>query len=106
MAALAGVFLTHYNGAIGPSEASAMKSVRYVALVAVGGMASLWGTLFTSALLTFLSLRGVFGSYDDAVFAGVLIAVMLVAPEGVLQARPRALLASLRSRLARGGEAA
>jgi branched-chain amino acid transport system permease protein len=106
MAALAGVLLTHYNGSIGPSEASATKSIRYVALVAVGGMASLWGTLLTSALLTYLSLRGVFGSYDDAVFAGVLIAVMLVAPEGVLHARPRTLLRGLRALLRRGGEAA
>ncbi|MFA6109827.1 MAG: branched-chain amino acid ABC transporter permease, partial [Candidatus Latescibacterota bacterium] len=39
-AAMAGVFLTHFNGGIGPSEAGVMKSVRYVALVAVGGMAS------------------------------------------------------------------
>src|SRR3990170_7675011 len=42
-ASLAGVLLTHYNGGIGPSEASVMKSVRYVAIVAVGGMANLWG---------------------------------------------------------------
>jgi branched-chain amino acid transport system permease protein len=90
LAALAGVLVTHYNGAIGPSEASPLRSVRYVALVAVGGMASLWGTLAMSGLLTFLSLRGVFGAYDDAVFAAVLIAVMLVAPEGVLSADPRA----------------
>ena len=45
LAALAGVLLTHFNGGIGPSEASIMKSVRYVAIVAVGGMGSLWGTL-------------------------------------------------------------
>jgi len=31
LAAIAGVFLTHFNGGIGPSEASIMKSVRYVA---------------------------------------------------------------------------
>ena len=68
LAAVAGVLLTHYNGGIGPSEASIMKSVRYVAIVAVGGMANLWGTLVASAVLNFLSLRGVFGTYDDAVF--------------------------------------
>ena len=45
-AALAGVLLTHFNGGIGPAEATVMKSVRYVALVAVGGMTSLWGALF------------------------------------------------------------
>jgi branched-chain amino acid transport system permease protein len=83
-AALAGVFLTHYNGGIGPSEASVMKSVRYVAIVAVGGMAHLWGALSMGIILNFLSLRGVFGSYDDAVFGLILIVIMLFAPNGIL----------------------
>jgi branched-chain amino acid transport system permease protein len=77
-AAVAGVLLTHYNGSIGPGEANVMKSVRYVAIVAVGGMANLTGTLAAGLLLNFLSLRGVFGSYDDAVFGAILIAVMLL----------------------------
>ncbi|MGE4559600.1 MAG: branched-chain amino acid ABC transporter permease [Desulfobulbus sp.] len=94
-AAVAGVLLTHYNGAIGPSEASMMKSVRYVALVAVGGMLNLWGTLIMGVGLTFLSLRGVFGSYDDAVFGGILILVMLFAPDGILSLRLRPLLRQL-----------
>jgi branched-chain amino acid transport system permease protein len=90
-AALAGVFLTHYNGGIGPSEAGVMKSVRYVALVAVGGMANIWGTLIMGVVLTFLSLRGVFGSYDDAVFGVILIVVMLFAPDGILSLNVKAL---------------
>jgi branched-chain amino acid transport system permease protein len=84
-AAVAGVFLTHFNGGIGPSEASVMKSVRYVAIVAVGGMAHLWGALTMSMVLNFLSLRGVFGTYDDAVFGSILILIMLFAPEGILR---------------------
>jgi branched-chain amino acid transport system permease protein len=83
-AAVAGVFLTHYNGGIGPSEAGVMKSVRYVAIVAVGGMANLWGALLMGIILNFLSLRGVFGSYDDAVFGLILILIMLFAPNGIL----------------------
>ena len=90
-AALAGVFLTHYNGGIGPSEASVMKSVRYVALVAVGGMANIWGTMIMGVSLSFLSLRGVFGSYDDAVFGTILILVMLFAPDGILSLNVKAL---------------
>ena len=82
--ALAGVLLTHYNGGIGPSEASVMKSVRYVAIVAVGGMANIWGALIMGIVLNFLSLRGFFGSYDDAVFGLILIGIMLFAPEGIL----------------------
>jgi len=87
-AALAGVLVTHYNGGIGPSEAGVMKSVRYVAIVAVGGMANLWGALIMGIVLNFLSLRGVFGSYDDAVFGGILIVIMLFAPEGILKINP------------------
>jgi len=84
-AALAGVFLTHYNGGIGPSEASVMKSVRYVAIVAAGGMANLWGALTMGTILNFLSLRGYFGSFDDAVFGAILIIIMLFAPEGIMR---------------------
>jgi branched-chain amino acid transport system permease protein len=87
-AALAGVFVTHYNGGIGPSEAGVMKSVRYVAIVAVGGMANLWGALIMGLVLNFLSLRGVFGSYDDAVFGIILIVIMLFAPQGILKVNP------------------
>ena len=94
-AAVAGVLLTHFNGGIGPSEASVMKSVRYLALVAVGGMTRLWGTLIMGVGLTFLSLRGVFGTYDDAVFGVILILVMLFAPEGILSLRLKPLFQRL-----------
>mgnify|MGYP006289028055 CR=1 FL=1 len=95
-AAVAGVFMTHYNGGIGPSEAGVMKSVRYVAIVAVGGMAHLWGALFMGVALNFLSLRGVFGSYDDAVFGFILIVIMLFAPNGILRLNWRAFWSGLR----------
>jgi len=82
LAAVAGVFFTHYTGGIGPSEAGAMKSVRYVALAAAGGMANIWAVAVTSVSLNFLSLRGWFGTYDDAVFGVILIAIISIAPEG------------------------
>jgi branched-chain amino acid transport system permease protein len=100
LAAIAGVFLTHLNGGIGPSEASIMKSVKYVAIVAVGGMGSLWGTLVTSLALSFLSLRGYFGTFDDAVFGLILVAVMLFSPSGILTLRPRRALRSALQRRA------
>jgi branched-chain amino acid transport system permease protein len=98
LAAVGGALLTHFNAGIGPGEAGVMKSVRYVAIVAVGGMGSLWGTVATSGVLTFLSLRGYFGTLDDAVFGGILIAVMLFSPEGILRFDPRGALAALRGR--------
>jgi branched-chain amino acid transport system permease protein len=84
LASVAGIFLTHFNAGIGPSEASIMKSVRYVAIVAVGGMANLWGAILAGVGLNFLSLRGYFGSYDDAVFGTILVLMMLFAPNGIV----------------------
>jgi branched-chain amino acid transport system permease protein len=84
-AAIGGYFMTHFNGGIGPSEAGIMKSVRYVAIVAVGGMANLWGCLVMGGVLNFLSLRGYFGSYDDAVFGAMLIIIMALAPDGIFR---------------------
>lgn len=100
-ASLAGVLLTHYNGGIGPSEASVMKSVRYVAIVAIGGMANLWGALAMSLVLNYLSLRGYLGTFDDAVFGMILILIMLFAPDGLLR---RHLFSDLK-RLATGSAA-
>ncbi len=88
-AAAAGFFLTHYNGGIGPSEASVAKSVRYVAIVAVGGMANIWGTLVMGLVLNFLSLRGVFGHFDDAVFGVVLVLMMMFMPKGIIRRRKK-----------------
>ncbi len=106
LAAAGGAFLTHYNGGIGPSEAQVMKSIRYVAIVAVGGMDNLWGALGAGVVLNFLSLRGVFGTYDDAVFGGVLVLVMLFAPRGVRLPERLALRQRARAaRAAAGGEA-
>jgi branched-chain amino acid transport system permease protein len=77
--------MAHFTGGLGPGDVSVMRSVRLVALVAAGGMGSVWGTIAVSTLLTFLSLRGVFGLYDDAVFGAILVAVMLFAPQGMFR---------------------
>jgi branched-chain amino acid transport system permease protein len=81
-AAVGGFFMTHYNAGIGPSEAGVMKSVRYVAIVAIGGMANVWRALGLGVLLNFLSLRGAFGTYDDAVFGLALIGIMVLGEGG------------------------
>jgi branched-chain amino acid transport system permease protein len=81
---LAGVLFTHYTGGIGPSEAGPLKSVRYVALAAAGGMANLWGAAVVSTLINYLSLRDWFGSFDQAVFGAILILIIALAPDGPL----------------------
>jgi len=85
LAAVAGAFFTHYTGGIGPSEAGPLKSVKYVALAAAGGMASPWGAGLVSSAIVYLSLRDWFGNYDNAVFGGLLIVIMSIAPNGPLK---------------------
>ena len=63
--------------------------MRYVAIVAVGGGANLWGVLTAGSVLNFLSLRGYFGTYDDAVFGAVLVLMMLFAPNGIIAKRKK-----------------
>ena len=104
-AAVAGACLVHFNGGIGPGEASVMKSVRYVSLVAAGGMGSAGGTLAVSTLLTFLSLRGAFGQLDDAVFGAILVAIMLFAPDGLFAPIRGQILRLLRGRSGARGAA-
>ena len=60
MAAFAGFLYVHYDGFIGVNSADLMLSVIFVAMVAVGGMANLWGTLYATVLLALLPelLRG------------------------------------------------
>jgi len=84
-AAVAGAMLAHYNGSIGPSEATINKSVRFVSLVAVGGMDSIWGVVGMGFCLQFISLRGVFGSFDEAFFALILVITMLFLPRGIIR---------------------
>ena len=104
LAAIAGIFLTHYTGGIGPSEAGAMKSVRYVALTAVGGMANLWGVALVSTVINFCSLRGWFGTLDNAVFGVLLILIISLAPDGPLKPMAK-WLAAIGSKIFRGRKA-
>jgi branched-chain amino acid transport system permease protein len=54
MAAFAGFLYVHNDGFIGVNSAELMLSIIFVAMVAVGGMANLWGALFATVLLSLL----------------------------------------------------
>jgi len=86
LAAMAGAFFTHYTGGIGRRKPARFKSVRYVALAASGGMASLWGvTGMKHPVELPVGSAACFGSYDNAVFGAILITIVSLAPEGPLK---------------------
>lgn len=100
LASLAGSLYAHNAGIgyINPSEFNFMTSVQLVVMVVVGGMASVWGSLFGAGVIQLLkdwlltldqankhllglTLRGL----DPIVFGAVLILVMVILPSGLVR---------------------
>ncbi len=85
IAALAGVFFAHSVGFISPGSFNFLMSVRLVAMVVIGGMASIWGALLGASLLTILpELLQAVAEYEMATYGLILILVMIFFPEGLV----------------------
>jgi branched-chain amino acid transport system permease protein len=83
-ASLAGSLYAHYFTFINPSPFGFMASVKLLAMVVVGGSASLWGALLGAALLTSLpEFLTVLQDYEMVVYGAILILVMMFAPKGL-----------------------
>ncbi|MBI5845965.1 MAG: branched-chain amino acid ABC transporter permease [Deltaproteobacteria bacterium] len=86
LAALAGFFYAHSVMFISPGSFSFLVSVRLVAMVVIGGMASIWGALLGAGLLTLLpELLHAVAEYEMAVYGFILIVVMIFFPEGLVR---------------------
>jgi branched-chain amino acid transport system permease protein len=85
LAALAGALTAHYAGFITPAKASFLHSVELVIMVVFGGMASVFGAVLGAAVLTVLpQVLTVLKDYEMMVFGAVLVATMVLFPEGVV----------------------
>lgn len=84
-AALAGSLYAHFITFVSPSSFTVMFSVVLVTMVAVGGMANIWGAVMGAALLTILPeyLR-VFQDYDILIYGCTLLLIMIFLPEGLI----------------------
>jgi len=111
-ASLAGSLHAH-NAGIGyihPGEFGFMVSVQLLVMVVVGGMASVWGSLFGAAAIQLLknwllnldkanhqflglTLKGL----DPIVFGAVLIGVMIVLPQGLVRGLTDLAMAPIRN---------
>ncbi len=85
LAALAGALAAHYAGFITPAKASFLHSVELVIMVVFGGMASVFGAVLGAAVLTLLpQLLTVLKDYEMMVFGAVLVATMVLFPQGLV----------------------
>lgn len=83
-ASVAGSLYAHYYGIITPKTFDIFKSVELVTMCIVGGMGSLWGSLFGAALLTPLpQLLAVVEEYKDVFLGGILLLLLIFLPQGL-----------------------
>ena len=90
LAALAGSLYTHYVTCLNPSSFNLMWSIRFVLMVMMGGMASLWGTLLGTVLMTFVGNEWlqVFAEFEILVYGAILLIVALFLPGGLISLIP------------------
>ncbi|MCX8053390.1 MAG: branched-chain amino acid ABC transporter permease [Armatimonadetes bacterium] len=100
LASIAGSLHAHNAGIgyINPNEFNFMVSVQLVVMVVLGGMASVWGSLFGAAAIQTLKnwmleldkahhqfLGLTLTGLDPIVFGAVLIVIMIVLPQGLVR---------------------
>lgn len=95
-ASLAGSLFAHAERFITPTEAGFMRSIEFVTMVVLGGMASTYGAVVGATILTVLpQLLTAFHDYEHIAFGAVLVLVMIFMPKGLvpsLQGRLRHLV--------------
>jgi branched-chain amino acid transport system permease protein len=86
-ASLAGSLYAHYLTFISPKTFDIFFSVELVTMVIVGGMGSIWGSLFGAIFLTSLpNVLHFFDEYKDIFYGLILVVILIFLPEGVVVA--------------------
>ncbi len=86
LAGLAGSLYAHFAMFISPMSFTFIHSVKFVTMVVVGGVASLWGALLGAVVLSLLpEVLTVFEDYDVLIFGTILVVIMIFLPEGLFK---------------------
>jgi branched-chain amino acid transport system permease protein len=102
LSAIAGSLYAHTMTFIAPASFGFNFSVELVTMVIIGGLASIYGSIFGAALLTVLpEMLRAFQDYDIIVYGLLLVLMTMFMPGGLAKAVP-ALVASVRKRLGKG----
>ncbi len=83
-ASMAGSLYAHFITFLNPTPFGFHFSIVLLTMVAVGGMASVWGAIIGAALLTILPeyLRA-FHDYDILIYGSILLVIMIFLPQGL-----------------------
>jgi branched-chain amino acid transport system permease protein len=92
LGSLAGSLYAHYITFISPGTFSIFYSIQVVTMVLIGGMGSLWGSVFGAILLTILpEILHAVKEYSVLVYGMVLMGVLVFFPRGLFPGILRAL---------------
>jgi branched-chain amino acid transport system permease protein len=85
-ASLAGSLYAHTLNFIAPASFGFMFSIKLVAMVVLGGMASIWGSLLGAGVLTVLpEMLTAFHDFEIIIFGLILMVVMIFLPRGLVR---------------------
>ncbi|WP_173974077.1 branched-chain amino acid ABC transporter permease [Magnetospirillum sp. LM-5] len=86
-ASLVGSLFAHKDGFITPDIGSFFRSVEFVVMVVLGGMASTFGSVIGAVILTLLPQVLTFvEDYEAMVLGGIMMGMMIFLPKGLLPA--------------------
>jgi branched-chain amino acid transport system permease protein len=84
-AGLAGSLYAHYTAYINPSAFNMHTSIMILAMVVLGGIGSITGSLVGAALLMLLpELLRPLADYQDVFYGALLVAMMIFRPQGIM----------------------
>jgi branched-chain amino acid transport system permease protein len=84
-ASVAGSLYAHYFGHVNPDTFSIFKSLDLVILVVVGGLGSIWGTLFGVSFIVILPyILEPLENYFDIIHGLILVLILLFLPQGFI----------------------
>lgn len=85
LASLAGSLFAHTYSFISPDSFNIFVATDFVIMVVIGGMGSIWGSLFGAGLITLLpEWMDLFETYKDFVHGGILVLVLIFLPQGLV----------------------
>ncbi len=85
LASVAGSLFAHTYAFVSPDSFGIFTSADLVIMVVVGGMGSIWGSLFGAAMITMLpEWMDLFETYKDFVHGGILVLVLMFLPQGLV----------------------
>ncbi len=85
-ASIAGSLYTHYICFLNPSSFDLFWSIKFVMMVIVGGMSSVWGAIIGTILLTYLGNEWLtaFKHFDVLVYGFILLLITMFLPGGIV----------------------